>query len=145
MNKRQSIFEYLDEQVGRNPSKKSQFTSIVAEINNGSHCTEIIIVPGDGNCLIRSICKYLESHLINIFGNITTNLSIMGEKSNIILPFEQNYDLKICELVRELIFTKWDYDSDIIYHMDENAIDGLAIQMVIRITWNWQIEYLSSF
>ena len=64
---------------------------------------QVIAVRGDGNCLPRSI------------------KAALGDKT-------EEYD----EL-RKQITEKWDLPGEAIYHMDETCIDGLAIQMVMRL------------
>ena len=147
-----TIFEYLDNEVGKNATKKKLFQSIVDDIYSKTGFSNIIRIKGDGNCLIRSILKYYEIKLPNFYNVVITNIFIMADE-DIILPcqlYEFNlstseYEEKICQIIRKLIIKKWDYKGSAKYHMDINSIDGSAISMSMRLLGVGKLNIFQAF
>ena len=113
----------------------------------------IIIVPGDSNCLIHSILVYLYQIDFNNFINIVTTLSseyeinihekLLIHNSNIPAYFNDNsifFSLFAQHVVRQCIRKNWCFfNSDHDYHklpdmhMNKYAVDGLARNMLCKI------------
>ena len=114
---------------------------------------DIIIVPGDSNCLVHSILVSLYQKDFNNFINVITTLCSeyelpLNEKlifynSNIPMYFNDNnafFGLFAQHAIRQCIRDKWcfnnsdhDYHKNPEYHMNNYAIDGLARNMICKI------------
>ncbi len=114
---------------------------------------DIIIVPGDSNCLVHSILVSLYQKDFNNFINVITTLCSeyelpLNEKlifynSNIPMYFNHNnafFGLFAQHAIRQCIRDKWcfnnsdhDYHKNPEYHMNNYAIDGLARNMICKI------------
>lgn len=114
---------------------------------------DIIIVPGDSNCLVHSILVSLYQKDFNNFINIITTLCSeyelpLNEKlilynNNIPMYFNDNnafFGLFAQHAIRQCIRDKWcfnnsdhDYHKNPEYHMNNYAIDGLARNMICKI------------
>lgn len=127
-----SIADYLYREIGKNAQKKNKIPQILNEINEKTQNNTLGLVRGDGNCLTRAIICYMRKHTPQIFVNIAISLFQLCNR-DIIIPDTDKYDDLIVIMIRELISKLWDYKESSIYHMDDNAIDGDAIRMVMRL------------
>lgn len=114
---------------------------------------DIIIVPGDSNCLIHSILVSLYQKDFNNFIHIITTLSTQYNieltentiiyNSNIPTYFNDNnvfFGLFAQHVIRKCIRDNWcflnsehEYHKNPDYHMDNYAVDGLARNMLCKI------------
>lgn len=98
-----------------------------------------IDVRGDGNCFIYAILVYLRhTRNINIF--MTILLPFCNEAMLECLLTSVDKFMANCEYmhavaydIRNNIVINWDYIGVPEYHMNNNAIDGLAREMVMRL------------
>ena len=115
--------------------------------------SDIIIVPGDSNCLIHSILVSLYDKDFNNFIDIITTLcleynlqineNIIIYNPNITMYFNDNcifFSLFAQHAIRQCIRNFWsfnnsnhDYHKIPDYHMNNYAIDGLARNMLCKI------------
>lgn len=128
----QSMKDYLLTEIGKNPQKVHEIDLIVKNIQRGTNFTNIMRVRGDGSCLIRAIlCRLKE--IPNILMSITINLCMISN-TDIFTPDNwMDFENKFCILVRNLIIQKWNEKGEYYYHMSDNAIDGLAIIMAMKL------------
>lgn len=122
----------------------------------------IFVVRGDGNCLIRSIICYLfNNRTKNTFLNILMNVFSVGgvDDIGVIMPlFDDGYgwDLEkfignhelmelLCNTIRNIVDKQWCFKGSAIYHMDANSIDGLAIEMVMKILKVSELKIYQAF
>ena len=114
---------------------------------------DIIIVPGDSNCLIHSILVTLYQKDFNNFINIITTLctkydlplneNIIMYNSNVPIYFNDNctfFSLFAQHAIRQCIRDNWAYNNSKHeyhkkpeFHMDNHGIDGLARNMLCKI------------
>lgn len=136
-----TISDYLIREIGGNINKRKQIPQLIELIKQNTQNETLDLVRGDGNCLIRAIIRYMRKHTPQIFVNIVINLFELSGR-NIIIPeignnidrkVHDNYDDIVCVVIRELIEKRWDYKGSAMYHMDDNAIDGDAVRMVLRL------------
>lgn len=136
---KETIEQYLVTEIDGTPEKVGRIPDIIHEIAERTSNSTIERVRGDGNCLIRAILRYMRSHTPQLLTNVLITLFEMANKDIIFPQFgvdrssEDAYDDVICGMIRELIVKKWDYKGETAYHMNGNAIDGLAIWMVMRL------------
>lgn len=97
--------EFLLREFGGNPQKACLIDMMMSEIN----ATNAVPVRGDGNCLVRAII-----------------VSALKLKKFDVDTFDY-------EQFREMIASCWAFKGEALYHMDETAIDGLAILMVMKL------------
>jgi hypothetical protein len=101
--------------------------------------SRVIDVRGDGNCLIYSIIAYIHhTRDINTFVYTLLPFCNEGEIAQLISSpgtFLRNAVCMkhIADQVRDHILLEWDYKGDALYHMDTNAVDGLAREMTMRL------------
>jgi hypothetical protein len=136
---KETIEQYLVTEIGGTPGKVVRISEIIYEIAERTSNSTIDRVRGDGNCLIRVILRYMRRHTPQLLTNVLITLFEMAGRDIIFPQFDGNrltedaYDDVVCGMIRELIVKKWDYKGDPVYHMNEEAIDGLAIHMVMRL------------
>ena len=135
------LLAYLEEEVGKNPSKKKSFDTILKSIRDAGLEGTIIRVRGDGNCLIRALLVDLVAKAKSITGNLLAELCLQNG-AEIIVDFDAE---KICVLVRDLVSRLWAYKGGPEYHMNENAIDGLAVNMVMRLLGVTKLRIYQAF
>lgn len=105
--------------------------------------SQVLTVRGDGNCLIYTVVTYLV-YTRNFESIIDILIPYIDEESiNDILNnpkklinyyiTEPRFMNKIAENIRQSIKKNWDYDVPLQFQMDQNAIDGYAREMVLRL------------
>ena len=146
-----SIKDYLLSEIGKNTQKVSEIDAIIEAVMTRTHSDQIDRVPGDGDCLLRSILRSLKK-IPNIMMEIIIALCI---DTDILIPGDDwmDFENKFCILLRNCIQAKWKeatqsdahingsyidgsplpFRGELIYHMNENAIDGLAIIMAMKL------------
>jgi len=86
--------------------------------------TDILNVRGDGRCLIRAVVAFMERHLPNVFANSLLDhgmLDLMGSE-------------RLIEAIFQKLTASWNInDGPIEYHIDENAIGGFGILMLMKL------------
>ena len=142
--------EIISFHFSNNESKMKDKDYIQDEFLNQS---DIIIVPGDSNCLIHSVLVSLYQKDFNNFINIITTLcseyelpineNLILYNPNIPMYFNDNnafFGLFAQHAIRQCIRNKWsfnnsehEYHKNPDYHMNNYAIDGLARNMVCKI------------
>lgn len=105
--------------------------------------TIIVRVKGNGNCLPKSIITNMlltrnEDVMFNILESFVDFGSLLQifENRNLdrLMEFIDSPIIdSLCNNIRGEIYKKWDYSGCPEYHMDENAIDGLARDMIMRL------------
>lgn len=126
------ISSYLNSEIRFNQQKSQRIPIIVQEIKNFCGKDSLITIRGDGNCLIRALFTYMEHNTPRIYQNNIVDILLMANK-DIELSHADDPHTLLCEIVRDLVVKKWDLKGEHSHHMNENAIDGLAIEMVMRI------------
>jgi len=141
----QFLNNYLKENFDVNTPNYKKAKEVIELIENEfGNCQLVAKTKGDGNCLIRAILVYLyNSRDKNVMFEILSGLLDDDEILKLNCHFTENRNItdeiediiiKLCTNVREFIEQKWDYPFDIKEHMVQyiNAIDGLAMKMVMR-------------
>ena len=144
-----SIIDYLNDNFHYS---SPNYENALNTVNNKIPFNYVIKVRGDGNCLIRSIIGCLfkfrsKDDIFNILSNFTNN----KDKTNLRQTIFNNIDIKkiidiqnfidsslvdqICFNIRERIKNDWNkyYKGCYQYHMDDNCIDGLAREFVMKL------------
>ncbi len=101
--------------------------------------SRVIDVKGDGNCLIYSIIVYL--YYTRDINSFVYSVMTYCDKETLVELFRRpkyvitNYRmmLSIATNIRKCIVSKWDYIGSPWFHMNGDAIDGLAREMVMRL------------
>jgi hypothetical protein len=105
---------------------------------------QVLRVVGNGNCLIKSIVAYIlctrdasiiELLLLPLLDKSKVDL-LVATKDNIKCVaqiIDSDIIDELCQTIRDKIVNEWDYIGCPEYHLDANAIDGLAREMVLRI------------
>jgi hypothetical protein len=127
--------QYVGEELGglveREPEAMGGMRDLFFTRENGEEQTEFLQlgfmrVRGDGRCLIRAMVTVLEYYHPEL---IEQKLGELGHAK----PEEVE---ELIELLADLIGSTWEmfgYKGCAAYHMDETAIDGLAIDVLMRI------------
>lgn len=142
-----TIVNYLEHNFcGEGPNRDTAFTNMkkICEhmtsknLNVGS----IVSCRGDGNCLIRALLAYIlyvrdpniVFEILTRFCDDTNALSITSQR----LTIDKIHDIvngpiveTICSNIRSKIMNEWPYQGEWFYHMDDTAIDGLAVVLVL--------------
>lgn len=100
----------------------------------------IVKVTGNGNCLIKSIIanilytrdENVTFGLLNSFIDCDDLLFMIENREQLNKFIDGPIIDQLCVKIKEEINNQWDYCGCVEYHMDENAIDGLAREMVLR-------------
>lgn len=86
--------------------------------------TEILNVRGDGRCLIRAMVAFMERHLPNELANSLLNHGLQG-----LMGSEG-----LIEAIFQKLLSAWDVnDGPIEYHIDDNAIGGFGILLLMKL------------
>ncbi len=114
---------------------KTNLENIISEIGY----RKVIRIRGNGNCLISSMitCLMFERRadimhdLLDEFIEPVSIFNLLNSKNTD--PETNSHLLILGEIIRDTINKKWDYPGCPDYHMDDNAIDGLAREMLMRL------------
>lgn len=119
--------EFFMREFGGTPWKSVEIPTIVNQLHAKiPHCDDIEQVRGDGNCLIRAILVHMYKFMPDLMSIALLDLGLD--------PFGDRDE--ICYSLRQLIKTKWKefgFKGDWCYHMDDGAIDGLAIEALMKL------------
>ena len=143
------IDEYLKSQFHPSSPKYQQIPEVVQEL---SEYKTISQVKGDGNCLTYAILVYVyqnfdKSTFINILTLVSEDFPNLDNFESPDLFFNQNLDyfIGISKKIRALIEEKWFFKGEACYHMDDTAINGLAINMIMKILGIKKISIFHAF
>jgi len=124
----QGLDEFLENELSglfkREPTRKEQIKQDFLAKNDLLFKFGFQSVKGDGRCLIRALLVLLTVHHSE---HLKTRLSLFG------LVEDANLIESLVNTIKEKWTTELSLTGEWFYHMDETAIDGLAVIALMKI------------
>lgn len=137
-----TIQTFVDDNFHQQSPHREQALQKMNELNQYRH---VVVVPGDGLCLIYSIIftlintrnrEVVINTILEFCSEKMMNVLMVNGIGDCIMDYKFMHELAIN--IRTRVCDDWDYNNSSdynnpLYHMNDNAIDGLARDKVMRL------------